>query len=198
LPIAELRAEHGRARHIAGQGGTPSGLARQVMRFCLVGAFSTVVFTALFLLLRPRYGSQSANVLALLLTAIGNTAANRYFTFGIRARAGVARHHAQGLLVFGFALALNAVALRIGRSVFGGDGAVDVIAVLTASVFAALVRFLMLRRWVFGAELPSRARSVVGRTETLPRQRSARDSNEMTGSAVRPGSPPAAGHNSDS
>lgn len=176
LPINELSAEHGRFRLLADQDGTPPGLAGQVLRFCLVGALSTVVFLPLFFLLRPRCGSQLANVLALLLTAVGNTAANRYFTFGIRARAGVARHHAQGLLVFVIALALNAVALRTGRAVFGhGDDAVDLIALLTASGFAALVRFLMLRRWVFRSELRTRPATARKPAEFLPRQRTAGD-----------------------
>ena len=41
---------------------------------------------ALFLLLRPALGAQASNLVALLLTAVANTAANRRVTFGVRAR----------------------------------------------------------------------------------------------------------------
>ena len=42
-------------------------------------------------------GAQAANVVALLVTAVANTAANRRLTFGVRGRDGAARHQVQGL-----------------------------------------------------------------------------------------------------
>ena len=50
-------------------------------------------------------GAQAANLVALLVTAVGNTAANRRFTFGVGGRADAARHHLEGLVVFGLGLA---------------------------------------------------------------------------------------------
>ena len=47
-------------------------------------------------LLRGPLGAGGANALALALTAVGNTAANRRLTFGVRGRAGLVRHHALG------------------------------------------------------------------------------------------------------
>ena len=47
------------------------------------------------------------------LTAIGNTAANRRFTFGVRGRAGLLRHHLRGGLVFVLTLALTNCALLV-------------------------------------------------------------------------------------
>ena len=67
----------------------------------LVGIASTVAYAVLYLLLRGWTGAWTANLLALLLTAIGNTAANRRLTFGVRGRRDVLRHQVQGLLVFG-------------------------------------------------------------------------------------------------
>ena len=58
-------------------------------------------------------GAQSANLIALLLTAIGNTAANRRFTFGVGGRANVARHHVEGLIVFAIALAITSGSLAV-------------------------------------------------------------------------------------
>ena len=52
----------------------------QLARFGAVGVVSTVAYTVLFLLMQGWAGAQPANVIALLLTALGNTAANRRFT----------------------------------------------------------------------------------------------------------------------
>ena len=56
-------------------------------------------------------GAQVANLVALLLTAVANTAANRRLTFGVRGRGGAARHQAQGLVVFALGLALTSGSL---------------------------------------------------------------------------------------
>src|SRR4051794_29800796 len=61
----------------------PSGLAGQLLRFCAVGAVSTVGYVLLYTALRPATGSQAANASALLLCALANTAANRRLTFGL-------------------------------------------------------------------------------------------------------------------
>ena len=53
----------------------------------------------------PWPGAQLANFLALALTAVGNTAANRRLTFGVRGRAGAARHQFQGFGIFLLGLA---------------------------------------------------------------------------------------------
>src|SRR4051812_43578094 len=72
----------------------------QLLRFAGVGAASTAAYALLYLLLRPLLGPFTANTLALLLTAIANTAANRRLTFGVSGRSGVLGDHAVGLLAF--------------------------------------------------------------------------------------------------
>ena len=52
-------------------------------------------------------GAIAANLVALLVTAVANTAANRRLTFGVRGREGAGRHQLQGLIVFGLGLALT-------------------------------------------------------------------------------------------
>ena len=59
-----------------------------IARFMGVGVLSTLAYALLFLLLRPALGADGANASALALTAVGNTAANRRFTFGVRGRGG--------------------------------------------------------------------------------------------------------------
>ena len=51
--------------------------AGQVASFTLVGAASTLAYLVLYAALRTLLGAQAANLLALLVTAVGNTAANR-------------------------------------------------------------------------------------------------------------------------
>ena len=66
------------------------------MRFASIGVVSTVVFAALFALLDGPLGPVGADVVALLVCAFANTAANRRLTFALRGRAGRARHYAAG------------------------------------------------------------------------------------------------------
>ena len=51
--------------------------------------------------------------MALALTAVANTQANRRFTFQIRGRAGLLRQHAAGAVVYLIALGLTAGALDV-------------------------------------------------------------------------------------
>ena len=75
-------------------------MPRQLIRFAAIGIVSTLVYLVLFVLLRGVAGAQLANFLALALTAVGNTAANRRLTFGIRGREDAVRHQFQGFGIF--------------------------------------------------------------------------------------------------
>jgi putative flippase GtrA len=115
-----------------------------------VGVASTLAYGLLFVLLRGALGAQPANLLALLATAVANTAANRRLTFGISGRDGAGRHQFQGLLVFGIGLALTSGSLALLHLVAGTPGRPTELAVLVAANLAATVlRFLLLREWVF-------------------------------------------------
>ena len=91
----------------SGLSAAPGSLLRQAVRFGAVGVVSSAAYVALFMMMQGSLGAQVANLIALLLTAIGNTAANRRFTFGVGGRANATRHHVEGLLVFGIALAIT-------------------------------------------------------------------------------------------
>lgn len=143
LPLADLRAELGRPPLAA-------GLAGQAMRFAGVGVLSTAAYLVLFLALRGHLGAQPANLLALLLTAVGNTAANRRLTFGVRGRADAAKHQGQGLVVFAVGLALTSGALAALHAVARPPVWVELGALVVANLVATAVRFVLLRHWVFG------------------------------------------------
>jgi putative flippase GtrA len=147
IPLRELRTRVGRDELRVD--GVPQRLAGQAVRFGIIGVLSTLAYLLLFVLLRPSMGSQAANLLALLATAIGNTAANRRFTFGVRG-AGVARQQLQGLLVFGLGLALTSGSLWLLAQVSPNPGQLAELTVLVlANLLATVSRFVLFREWVF-------------------------------------------------
>ncbi|GIJ48921.1 sugar translocase [Virgisporangium aliadipatigenens] len=130
--------------------GSAPGLAPQLVRFAGVGVASTLAYLVLFALLRPALGAQAANLAALLITAVANTAANRRLTFGVRGRAGAGRHQAQGLLIFGLGLALTSGSLGLLHALDPTPArGVELVVLCAANAGATLVRFLLMRAWVF-------------------------------------------------
>jgi putative flippase GtrA len=129
----------------------PHGLPAQLLRFAAVGVASTGLYALLFLLFRGAMAAWGANALALALSAIANTAANRRLTFGRRGRRELARHHVQGFAVFGLCLALTTGTLWL-LNVFapGASSAVELAALCIANALGTLLRFVLLRLWVFG------------------------------------------------
>jgi putative flippase GtrA len=147
IPLERIYAELG--RHPLEAPRTPSFFG-QVVRFGAVGIASTAAYAVLYLLLEQAMPAQLANFLALLITAIGNTAANRRFTFGVQGRGGVVRHQFQGLIVFGIAWAITSGSLLLLHLWRPDASALTSLLVLTAANLAAtLVRFLLFRLWVF-------------------------------------------------
>ena len=121
-----------------------------VARFLVIGVASTLAYAALFLALRGWLGAGAANALALAITAVANTQANRHFTFRIRGRAGLMRQQAAGALVYVVALGLTDGALGVLARVDPHHSrALEVAVLVTASAFATVSRYFALRSWVF-------------------------------------------------
>ena len=140
----------------------PAGMGRQLLRFALIGVLSTLAYLALFLLLRDPIGSLAANAVALLLTAIFNTAANRRLTFETKGSQGLLRHHAEGLAVFGLGLAVTSIALASLQALVVEPARwLEVGVLVAANAGATLLRFVLFRSWVFrptrayGAKYPA-------------------------------------------
>ncbi|WP_299954084.1 dolichyl-phosphate beta-glucosyltransferase [uncultured Modestobacter sp.] len=154
LPVAELRAQLGRGP-LPGPladpvPGVPAGLFGQLIRFAAIGVASTLAYLLLFVLLRTVVGPQPANLVALLVTAVANTAANRRITFGIRGGPGAGRAQLQGLVVLGLGLALTSGALAVLHAVTPSPArGTEVLLLVVANALATLLRFLLLRGWVF-------------------------------------------------
>ena len=121
-------------------------------RFAAIGLVSTLAYAVLFLLFADVLGSAVASAVALAVTAVGNTAANRRFTFGIRGRDGMARQQAAGFLVFLLALALTNGALSVLHDLDGHTPRLLEAAVLVlATLVATVMRYVALSSWVFRA-----------------------------------------------
>jgi glycosyltransferase involved in cell wall biosynthesis len=121
-----------------------------IARFMAVGLASTLAHALLFLALRGMLGAVGANALALGLTAVGNTAANRRFTFRVRGRAGLLRHHVRGALVFVLTLALTNSALLVLHGLDATPpGAVQLAVLIAANLTATVTRYIAMRTWVF-------------------------------------------------
>jgi putative flippase GtrA len=143
LPVADLGTRIGRRDPAA-------GTWRQVSRFAAVGVVSTVVHLGLFAALAPVLAStQAANLVALLVATVGNTALNRRWTFGIRG-AGRLRAQVQGLVVFGITWLMTAGALALLHgAVAQPSTAVATLVVGVATAASTVVRFVAMRSWIF-------------------------------------------------
>ncbi|MET7377695.1 bifunctional glycosyltransferase family 2/GtrA family protein [Streptomyces sp. NPDC005526] len=164
LPLDRLTRPFGddpRDRDLA---DVPGGLARQLVGFCVVGGLSTLFYLLLYSAFRQFAGSQPANALALLVSAVANTAANRRLTFGVRGLGGAVRHQAQGLVVLGIGLALTSGSLAALNTAAGSPAHSTELAVLVAANLAATVlRFLLFRAWVFPEQRDQGARPAAPR-----------------------------------
>jgi putative flippase GtrA len=127
----------------------------QVVRFAFVGGVCTVLYLVLFVGFRVAVDAQLANILALLLSALANTALNRRFTFGLEGRAAT-REHAAGLLAFALGAGLTAVSPAVLHHVNRHPGTVlEVAVLLAATVVATVVRFVLFRWWIFADAMNS-------------------------------------------
>ena len=97
---------------------TKTDTTGQILRFITVGVASTIAYALLYLVFQMFMGPQAANFLALLTTAVGNTAANRAFTFGVNGRHRITSDHSIGLGVFFLGWALTAGSLWLLHAAF--------------------------------------------------------------------------------
>jgi putative flippase GtrA len=126
------------------------GLLSQLGRFAVIGVLSTAAYLGLYVALRGSLGAFAANAVALAVTTVANTAANRRLTFGISERAGALRHQLQGAGVFAVALAVTSAALGLLHAAQPHPVRWLELAVLVvANLVATALRFVLLRHWVF-------------------------------------------------
>ena len=166
VPLAAIYAELGRRPLLPGRAPSFFG---QVLRFGAVGVFSTLAFGLLYLLTQPLMGAQLANFMCLLVTAVLNTAANRRFTFGIRGPENYSIQQFQGLIVFGLAWALTSSSLLVLHASSKGPGATaELVALTAANIVATVLRFALLKAWVFRARTTAGLAAGAKITDVVP------------------------------
>jgi len=142
-------------------------LLGQVLRFAVIGVISTLAYAGLYLLLRNALSAQLANALALVITALGNTAANRRLTFGVRGRDSLLLDHLAGLLAFGVALLITSAAIAALQLLLPDpDRLMELAVLIAASALATTSRFVLLRAWITRRRPPGaimRAQGTAGR-----------------------------------
>jgi putative flippase GtrA len=156
LPVAQLRRELGRAEIGAAderadeRAGVAAGMTAQIVRFAAIGIVSTLAFLLLYSLFRAALPAQVSNLLALVITAVANTAANRRLTFGIRGRRHAGRSQVEGLVVFGLGLALTSGSLALLDALApAASHGIELAVLVLANLVATLLRFVAYRAWVF-------------------------------------------------
>lgn len=143
LPVKDIRARMGRTRPSHQTGG-------QVIRFALVGGFTTVLHLGGFALLHALglLGSQGANLTALVIATVVNTALNRRWTFGVRSKEGALLHQLQGFAILLLTWALTAGSLAVLSGVWpAAPTGVQTVALFAATVIATVTKFVVMRRW---------------------------------------------------
>ena len=133
----------------------PLSTVDQLIRFGSIGLVSTVVAAGLFLTMAPAIGTVVANAVAFVICAIANAAANRRYTFALQGRAGRSRHFT-ATLVLGVVPLLLTTAVLVAFDLAGMTSlGVALLAVLSINGASTVLKFVLLRRWVYAAELGS-------------------------------------------
>jgi hypothetical protein len=83
---------------------------------------------------------------------VGNTAANRRLTFGVRGRDGLARHHSLGAVIFLVTLGMTSGALALLHDIVARPShALELAVLVVAGIVATLTRYAGLASLVFAA-----------------------------------------------
>ncbi|HVW81882.1 MAG TPA: GtrA family protein [Mycobacteriales bacterium] len=128
----------------------------KLVPFVAIGTTCTVAYIGIYAGLRTAMPAVIANAVALLVTAVVNTTANRRLTFAVRGRVDLLRHQLHGLGVFGVALAVTTGSLALLHLLSPHPSSTTEVGVLVAANLAATAfRFVALRR-VFGCHAQPR------------------------------------------
>jgi putative flippase GtrA len=120
-----------------------------------VGTAATGLQLLLYTGLRLVWGPLSANLLAMLVSTLAGIELNRRLTFGARGRARLLRQYAGSVAVFLVGLALSSAGLALITELDPGAARrTELLTLLTVAVLVGLIRFFLLREWVFPRREP--------------------------------------------
>jgi putative flippase GtrA len=138
--------------------------ADELLRFAGVGVASTAAYAALFAALEPALGSHGANTVAIGLCSLANTAAHRGMAGTDRYDRDRTHRRAVAAGLLGVSLASTTVALAAVRTLDLDSRTAQLAAVTSANAVAAIIRFGILRTWVFRPHYGSRLSTAAARS----------------------------------
>ncbi len=154
------RISHGQARRLVGSGSTAPRpaisqvAADQLLRFAGVGAISTLGYLFLFIAWRPIAGDFGSNAVALAICTLFNTAVHRELARNIGGSRHLGRFAGVSAGLFAISLVLTSLGLLAAHAISGSSLPVALVAVTVANAAAAVLRFAILRAWVFRPAAP--------------------------------------------
>lgn len=131
--------------------------ADELLRFAGVGVVSTLCYVALFAAFRSTLGAYGANALAIGLCSLANTAVHRSLVGTARARLGRWGRWMGATSLLGVSLGLTTAAVAVTTSAGLESLLPELMALTVANLVAAVVRFAILRAWVFRPVLDGNA-----------------------------------------
>lgn len=129
--------------------GTNQVSADELLRFAGVGVVSTVAYLALVAALQTGLGIYLANAVAVVVCSLGNTAAHRRLTGATGEKMGEGREVLVSAALMAVSAAGTTAALTATRATGMTSLGPELVALTAANMVAAVVRFGILRTWVF-------------------------------------------------
>lgn len=123
--------------------------ADELFRFAGIGTISTAAYAALFAILEPGLGGYLANAAAIAACSLGNTAAHHGMAGSPDGPLDRHRRVATASALMGVSLACTTGALAVTRAVGFRSLLPELCAATAGNAAAAVVRFAILRTWVF-------------------------------------------------
>ena len=148
------RISHGQARRLTGhRSGRRRSLdqvaADQLLRFAGVGAVSTLGYLVLFIAWRSVLSNFGANAVALAICTLVNLAVHKELARRLEGPVFRGRFIAVATGLYGTSLLFTSLALVAAHSVDSPSLPVALLAVTAANAAAVVVRFAVLRAWIF-------------------------------------------------
>ena len=146
-----------------------AAVVRQLVRYGVVGVLGTAVSAVLYLLFRVWWDAVPANLVALVLSTVASTEANRRFTFRGVLTDRVREYLQNAATVAFYAVYSSAVLLLLDALVDDPTALHESVTVAAASVLGGVARFAVLRNWVFGDESRHGGRAKIGQSGAMIR-----------------------------
>ncbi|MBA0126697.1 GtrA family protein [Haloechinothrix sp. YIM 98757] len=134
-------------------------LLRQGTWYVAAGVAATGIHAGLFLLLREPLGTYPANISAIVVSTVANTEFHHYVTFNARGSSRLRRLVAIAVTI-AFYATYSSTALAVLQLVVPDPSAAQqTTTIVAAALVFGLVRFVLLRVWVFARTSRSRRRA---------------------------------------